>query len=271
LAQFKPTGVAYAARESPMTLAPLSTMRLLQDKVIVITGAAGGFGSVCARVFVREGARVLAADINIAQETSTADLGSSVAVLRADITQESEVERIFAHALRVFGRIDGLMNCAATLASFKGPVTQDEYERMTAVNLRGALLCTEHAVRAMIPTGGGAIVNVSTVGSFNTEQLAPIPYSAAKAGVNSLTKSYAVHYGANGIRVNAIASGFTLTEKTGAAVPDIVREMSEKSAMRRAGRPEEQAEVAAFLLSDRASFVSGTVIPVDGGWSARLA
>jgi NAD(P)-dependent dehydrogenase (short-subunit alcohol dehydrogenase family) len=123
----------------------------------------------------------------------------------------------------------------------------------------------------MLAGGGGAIVNISTVGALNTEPRASIVYSAAKAGVNSVTKALAVQYGAQGIRVNAMASGITLTDKMLSAPPDVLGELTAKAALGRAAQPREQAEVAAFLASDRASFVTGTVIPVDGGWSARLA
>jgi NAD(P)-dependent dehydrogenase (short-subunit alcohol dehydrogenase family) len=244
---------------------------LLTGKVAVIVGAGGGFGSACTQVFVREGARVLAADISGVQTDVAASCGAAVVPFHVDITREDQVESMFRHAVEVFGRVDVMLNCAATLAHFKGEVTEAEYEELTAVNLQGAVWCTKHAVRTLLKTGGGAILNVSTVGSLNTEGRAPIPYSAAKAALNSFTKSCAVQYGSQGIRANVLAPGFTLTNRTGAGLSEVVSEMSAKSALGRAGTPQEQAEVAAFLLSDRASFVSGTVIPVDGGWSARLA
>ena len=142
---------------------------------------------------------------------------------------------------------------------------------MPKPDLASSTFTSPLAVRAMLPTGGGAIVNVTSVGALNAEARAPIPYAAAKAGVHALSKAYAVEYAAGGIRVNVIAPGFTVTEYTGQASPEVLREMGAKAAMGRAGRPVEQAEVAAFLASDRASFVTGVVIPVDGGWSARLA
>jgi NAD(P)-dependent dehydrogenase (short-subunit alcohol dehydrogenase family) len=148
--------------------------------------------------------------------------------------------------------------------------TVDEFETMTAVNLRGVLLVTRHAVPAMIANGGGAFVNVSSVSAINVEHHTSFMYAAAKSGVNALTKAVAVEYGRQGIRANAIAPGFTFTEYMGEETP-LLREMSSKAALERAGTPQELAEVAAFLASDRASFVTGVIIPVDGGWSAKLA
>jgi NAD(P)-dependent dehydrogenase (short-subunit alcohol dehydrogenase family) len=244
---------------------------LLDGKVVVITGAGRGMGKAMARVFAREGARVLAVDISGAETDVAAELGPAVVPCNCDVSQEDQVESMFACALEVFGKVDALVNVAGTLAHREAEVTVEEYERLTAVNLRGVLLCSKHAVRAMVPGGGGAIVNISTVGALNTEARASIVYSAAKAGVNSVTKSFAVQYGAQGIRVNAMASGITVTEQYLKAPPEIVRELSAKAALQRAADSEEQAQVAAFLVSDRASFLTGAIIPVDGGWSARLA
>jgi NAD(P)-dependent dehydrogenase (short-subunit alcohol dehydrogenase family) len=123
----------------------------------------------------------------------------------------------------------------------------------------------------MIPTGGGAIVNVSSVASMNAADFNSVVYSAAKAGLNSATKSFAVLHGPDGVRVNAIAPGFTLSDKNRNIPPEALATLEKKAALGRAGRSEEQAEVAVFLASDRASFVTGVIIPVDGGWTARLA
>jgi NAD(P)-dependent dehydrogenase (short-subunit alcohol dehydrogenase family) len=118
---------------------------------------------------------------------------------------------------------------------------------------------------------GSAIVNFSSVASLNADEQISVAYSAAKAGINSLTKSFAIQHGPQGIRVNAVAPGFTLSAKNMTVPQEIFEDRASRAALRRAGRPEEQAYAAAFLASDRASFVTGVVIPVDGGWSARLA
>jgi NAD(P)-dependent dehydrogenase (short-subunit alcohol dehydrogenase family) len=255
---------------SPGTDPAGSRKAILHDKVAVITGAGQGLGKAMAQVFAREGAKVLAVDISGAQNDVAAETGPDVVPLHADVSRENEIEAMFAHALNIFGRVDALINVAGTLLGRQPEVTVQEYENMMAVNLRGVLLCCKHAVRAMLP-GGGAIVNVTSVGALNTETMASIPYSAAKASVHSLTRTFAVQYGPQGIRVNAIASGFAKTERMHGIPPETLRHLSDKAVLERMAEPREHAEVAAFLASDSASFVTGVVIPVDGGWSARLA
>lgn len=247
------------------------TMPLLDGKVAVITGAAQGIGYACARVFVREGAKVLVVDFSGAEDEAAASLGPAAVPYHADVSKEDNIEAMFAAALNTFGRVDAALHVAGTQGGRSPEITAEEYERMTATNLRGVLLSCKHAIRAMLRTGGGSIVNFSSVGAINVEDRAAIAYAAAKAGVHSLTKAIAVEYGPKGVRANVIAPGFTLTELTRQASPEILRLMSQKAALQRAALPEEQAEVAAFLASDRASFVTAAVIPVDGGWSARLA
>jgi NAD(P)-dependent dehydrogenase (short-subunit alcohol dehydrogenase family) len=250
----------------------LSPTGLLDGKVAVITGAGAGIGEVCATLFVREGARVLAADVSGRQAEVAAALGPSAAAFQVDVRQEEDIAAMFARAVEEFGRVDILVNVAGNPGARRGPeVTVEEYEDLTSVHVRGTLLCNKHAVRAMLSGGGGAIVNFSSVASLNADDAISMVYSAAKAGINSITKSIAVQYGTKGIRANAIAPGFTLSTKNLAVPPEVVEDRASRAALRRAGQPEEQAYVAAFLASDRASFVTGVVIPVDGGWSARLA
>ena len=245
---------------------------ILAGKVAVITGAGRGIGKACVRVFAREGAKVLAVDFSGAQKTTAEEIGAGVVPFHADVSEEAEVEAMFAAALKTFGRVDAVMNVAGTQRARQSEeVTMEEYREMLPTNLGGVLLCCKHAVRVMLPNGAGSIVNFTSVGGLNSEDRAPIVYSAAKAAVHSVTKSFATQYGPKGIRVNAMAVGYTFTEIMEATPPDIFREMSNKSALRRPARPEEQAEVAAFLASDRSSYVTGTIIPVDGGWAARMA
>ena len=149
-------------------------------------------------------------------------------------------------------------------------LTKDDYDKTMDVDLRGVLFGMKHAIRVMLEQGeGGSIVNWSSVGGLNGSPFTSV-YSAAKAGVIAITKVAAIEYGPKGIRVNAVCPGFVHTEGMGAH-PEWTPGILEKAALGRGAQPEEIAEVAAFLASDRASFVSGTAIPVDGGWSATVA
>jgi NAD(P)-dependent dehydrogenase (short-subunit alcohol dehydrogenase family) len=215
---------------------------------------------------------VVAADVSGQEKDTAAQLGSSVLPFHADVFHDGEVAAMIDAAVESFSRLDAMVNVVGSMRGRSGEyLSLEEYELMMTENLRGTLSCMRHAIPAMLTSGGGSIVNISTVGSLNVESKAPATYMAAKAGLNLLTKAVAVEYGPQGIRANVIATGWTLTEANRRAPEELVREMSAKTALGRPGQPFEQAEVAAFLASDRASFVTATVIPVDGGWSARLA
>jgi NAD(P)-dependent dehydrogenase (short-subunit alcohol dehydrogenase family) len=239
----------------------------LEGKVAVITGAGSGMGRATSRVFVREGARVLGADISGREEETAAELGDAFRPFNVDVSRESEVEAMFAAALEIEGRIDAVLNVAGIGSG--GPLadfTVAEYERIFSVNLLGVMLGTKHGIRSMLPTGGGVILNWSSTGGMNGTKMPTSIYSASKAAVISVTKQAAIEYATAGIRANAICPGLIVTELSGG------REAIEKfpqlvkgAPMRRAGEPEEVAELASFLASDRAPFLTGAVLPIDGG------
>ena len=243
----------------------------LDGKVAVITGAGSGMGRASAEVFRREGAQILAVDVTGKQDETAKERGDGVEPYQCDVSVEEEVVAAFAAAIETFGRVDAVLNVAG-IGGFGmlADLPIEEYERVLAVNLKGVMLGTKHGINAMLPTGGGSIVNWASIGGLGASP-GTSAYSASKAGVISFTKSAAVEYGKKGIRANAVCPGFVETALTGgpgsgANFPQLI----EASALKRAGQPEEVAELASFLASDRASFISGAVIAIDGGTTARV-
>ncbi len=243
----------------------------LDGKVAVITGAGSGMAKASARVFVREGARVVAADISGAEKDTAAELGDAVLPFHCDVTNEADVEAMMHAAVEEFGRLDAVLNVAGVADGVMlTDVTMEQYDRTMDIDLRGVFLGMKHGIKAMLAAkNGGTIVNWSSIGGLNSS-IATSVYGAAKAGVISLTKTAALEYGRKGIRVNAVCPGYIKTEIMGAAL-DQFPGAAENTPLRRLGQPHEVAEVAAFLVSDAASFVTGAIIPVDGGRSAQIA
>jgi NAD(P)-dependent dehydrogenase (short-subunit alcohol dehydrogenase family) len=243
----------------------------LDGKVAVITGAGSGMAKAAVKIFVREGAQVVAADISGAEKDTAAEVGAGVLPVHCDVTSEADVEATMRAAVEEFGRLDAVLNVAGIAEGVMlTDVTMDHYDRTMDVDLRGVLLGMKHGIRTMLELkNGGSIVNWSSIGGLNAS-MATSMYGAAKAGVISLTKTAAVEYGRKNIRVNAVCPGYVKTEIMGASL-DMMPTAAELTPMRRLGQPHEIAEVAAFLASDRASFVSGAVIPVDGGRSVLIA
>jgi NAD(P)-dependent dehydrogenase (short-subunit alcohol dehydrogenase family) len=245
-------------------------MGLLDGKVAVITGAGSGMAKASVKTFVREGAQVVAADVSGAEKDTAAEFGAGVLPVHCDVTSEADVEALMQAAVDEFGRLDAVLNVAGIADGIMlADVTMEQYDRMMDVDLRGVFLGMKHGIKTMIECGnGGAIVNWSSIGGLNASPFTSV-YSAAKAGVISLTKSGAVEYARAGIRVNCVCPGYIKTEIMGAAL-DQYPGAADATPLKRLGQPQEVAEVATFLASERASFVTGAVVPVDGGRSVLI-
>ena len=244
----------------------------LDGKVAVITGAGSGMARATAEVFVREGARVLAADVSGRQQETADALGDACVPFTVDVTDEAQVEAMFAAAVDAFGKVDAVLNVAGIAAGGAlAEIALDEYDRILGVDLKGVMLGTKHGIRTMVPTGGGVILNWSSIGGMNGSRMPTSVYSAAKAGVISFTKAAAIEYGAQGIRANAICPGFIETEMSGGkGAAERFPALVQGSCLKRGGQPEEVGELASFLASDRAAYITGAVIPIDGGSTCLL-
>ncbi|MDV3127369.1 glucose 1-dehydrogenase [Mycobacterium sp. 21AC1] len=247
---------------------------LLAGKVAFITGAGRGIGAAAARLFAREGATVLLAARTESQlKTVTEDIvaaGGTADYVVCDLADGASVRAAVERTVELWGRLDIAFNNAATIVP-PGPldeVSETDLDHVYNVNLKGAWLALAAEVAAIRATAKtGAIVNNSSIGSLRGNPELPA-YGAMKRAVNSLTESAAVTYGPEGIRVNGVAPGTTLTEMIQEwedASPGIVERIVAETPLRRAAQPEEIAEAAAWLLSDRASYVTGVTLRVDGG------
>jgi NAD(P)-dependent dehydrogenase (short-subunit alcohol dehydrogenase family) len=246
-------------------------MGLLDGKVAFITGAGSGMGKACTKLFAAEGAKVVGADISGGEKDTAAEAGAAVLPVHCDVTKEDDVAAGIDTAVTEFGHLDAVLNVAAIgLGGAAGDITMEDYDLMFDINMRGVILGMKHGIRAMLDAGnGGSIINWAAIGAVTPSPRTAL-YHATKGGVTAITRSAAADYGAQAIRVNAIMPGFILTEGMGQAVMNWKPEVSTKSPMGRAGQPNEVAEVAAFLASDKASYVTGVSIAVDGGWLVKM-
>ncbi len=242
----------------------------LKDKITIITGAGNGIGKATALVFAREGAKVVVADIQAeAAQKVVEEIVRAGGVARGEavnVAEAEQVQRMVAHTVTAFGRIDILINNAGILADARlVKMELPQWQRVIDVNLKGVFLCGQAVAQVMeTQSAGGVILNAASVvglhGNFGQSN-----YVAAKAGVIGMTKTWARELGKRGIRVNAVAPGFIATEMVQAMPEKILAVMKEKTPLQRLGTPEDIAHAYLFLASDEASFITGTVLSVDGG------
>lgn len=239
----------------------------LQGRVCIVTGGAQGIGEACVRRFAREGAVPVVADVDDARGQAVArELGALY--LHCDVGDKAQVDALVASVLKAHGRIDVLVNNAGIFraADFL-EVSEVDFDAVLRVNLKGAFLVGQAVARAMATTGGGAIVNMSSVnGTLAIPSIAS--YNVSKGGINQLTRAMALALSDQRIRVNAVAPGTIATELAAQAVltSDEARaKILSRTPMKRLGEPSEVADVVAWLASDAASYVTGEIVTVDGG------
>lgn len=247
---------------------------VLKDKVAIVTGGASGIGRAAAALFAREGANVVVADYEPTGGQDTVKMiqgeGGEAFFVETDVSRPEDVQRMVNETVKTYGRLDILFNNAGVGETAKATeASLEHWERVLAINLRGVFLGCKYAIPEMIRNGGGSIIN-------NASILAEVgfseatAYAASKHGIAGLTQTIAIDYAAQGIRANTVCPGFIRT-------PMVMKGLDEETRgyiaglhpLGRMGEPEEVAEAVLFLASDRSSFVTGTCLFVDGGYTAR--
>lgn len=247
---------------------PISSIQFgLQGRVCIVTGAAQGIGEACVRRFAAEGSKVVIADVDDVRGQALAD-GLGALYQHCDVGDKAQVDALVAQTLQAYGRIDVLVNNAGIFraADFL-EVTEADFDAVLRVNLKGSFLVGQAVARAMVATGGGTIVNMSSVNGVLT-----IPtiasYNVSKGGINQLTRVMALALAEKNIRVNAVAPGTIATELAAKAVltsDEAKNKILSRTPLGRLGEPSEIADVVAWLASDAASYVTGEIVTVDGG------
>jgi NAD(P)-dependent dehydrogenase (short-subunit alcohol dehydrogenase family) len=251
---------------------------MLEGKAAVITGGGRGIGRATALLFAREGARVMVSDISPDGARETVSLinaaGGQALSNSGDVTKPTDVAELMSATIKAFGRIDcafnnaGISGFQVRAAGLKTAEWSEEaFDRMIEVNLKGVWLCMRAQLLQMIKQTAGVIVNTASIAGLIGLPTSSI-YVAAKHGVIGLTKTAAIEYAADGIRVNAVAPGYIETDMTKDAMARRGEQIMERTPMRRMGQPLEIAEMVCWLCSDRAAYVTGATYNVDGGYVA---
>ena len=250
----------------------------LDGKVALVTGGGSGIGRATALAFAREGAKVIAADVGVAGGEETVRMiknaGGDATFVKADVTQAAEVEALIARAVATYGRLDCAHNNAgigSPVRAFTAEYTEENWDRVIAVNLKGVWLCMKYELPQMLRQGGGAIVNTASVAGLIGLRNSSA-YVASKHGVVGLTKTAALEYARSGIRINAVCPGYINTAMVERSIGGDSQRQAQIIASEpvgRLGNPEEVAEAVVWLCSEAASFVTGHTMCVDGGYMAQ--
>ena len=247
-------------------------MDSLKGKVSIVTGAGAGIGRAIAQRFVEEGANVVVADIAGADEAAAA-LGKAAVACKVDVSRSADVQAMIKTATERFGRLDVLVNNAGVEGK-QAPTAdyaEDEFDRVIAINLRGVFLGMKYGIPALLANGGGSIINMSSIAGL-VGFPGIVAYTASKGGVIQMTKTTALEYATQNVRVNAICPGVIWTpmvERFTGGSAEGREQFAQIEPVKRMGTPEEIAAMALFLASDESSFVTGTALPVDGGYVAQ--
>lgn len=251
--------------------------RLLENKVVLVTGASSGIGRACALTFAREGGKVVVADIVVEGGEETVRMikksGGEAIFVKTNVTSAVEVQAMVKKAIDTYGRLDCAHNNAArgSEQEFLADTEEKVFDDIININLKSVWLCMKYEIQQMLKQGKGSIVNTASIGGLVGLDKRSV-YTASKHGVIGLTQSAALEYATRGIRINAVCPSIISTpmiERMFAKLPEKKAESLIHEPMGRLGTPEEVAEAVVWLLSDAASFVTGHPLPVDGAWLAQ--
>ncbi|MBK7598182.1 MAG: glucose 1-dehydrogenase [Acidobacteria bacterium] len=256
-------------------------MAAFDGKVVIVTGGSSGLGEAAALKFAGEGAKVVIAarreDKSLDVVKRIEALGGEGVFIRTDVTKRADIEALVEGAVARFGRLD----CAVNNAGIVGPVfvpaaniPEDAWDEVMTANLKSVFLCMKYEIPAMLRNGCGSIVNISSIYGYKSSDAGHAAYCASKHGVIGLSKTAALDYAQQGIRINVVSPGYThseMVDPVAESAPELTGALVNRhSGMNRLGNAEETAEAIAWLCSDAASFVNGVVLPVDGGDKTTL-
>jgi 3-oxoacyl-[acyl-carrier protein] reductase len=246
-----------------------------QNKIVLVTGSGNGIGRSIAMAFAREGASVIVADINESAANKTKNdieqLGGKASSFKTDVSIKAEVDQLFTAIMEIYGTLDVLVNNVGT--TIRKPIvqfTEEEWDYVFDTNIKSMFLCAKEAGKIMLKKQSGAVVNISSIHGLGGISRR-LPYATSKAAVDSFTKTLACEWALDGVRVNTIAPGYIMTEGMRMAFDQGVlleEDMIRRTPQAHLGTPENIADAVLFLSSEKASFITGTVLYVDGGYAA---